>query len=823
MHCASCAAAIERRLQREPGVVTAGVNYATQVATVEYDESQVGVPQLLAAVRDVGYEVSELTTSFPVEGITCAACVARIEKALNRAPGVVAATVNFATRAATVRYLAGTTTPADLHATVRDIGYDVPVEAQPATVGDADDQVDYQRQRTERELAVLRRDLWLAGGIGALVMLLSHLGLFAQMELSTAAITGIAWLLLVLSAIVQFGPGWRFYTGAWSGLRHFTADMNTLIALGTTAAWGYSAAVVLFPAFFTHMADAPHGAMPNVLHLLYFDTSVVIIALILLGRYFEARARSRTSDAIRKLMGLQAKTARVIHDGQPVDVPVGAVVPGDVVLVRPGEKVPVDGAIIEGRSAVDESMLTGESIPVEKGPGDGVIGATLNKTGAFTFRAQRVGTNTVLAQIIRLVEQAQGSKAPIQRLADRVAGIFVPIVLVIALATLLVWLFLAPAGLIPAGQTRLVASLLFFVAVLIIACPCALGLATPTALMVGTGRAAEMGILIKGGEVLERAHALTTIVFDKTGTLTRGEPMVTQTIALDGTEEELLRLAAAAETGSEHPLGEAVTRAVQGMTLPPAHDFQAIPGRGVAATVDGRQLLLGNEALLRERGVDLAPLGDRAAALVAAGNTPLYVAADGRLLGVIAVADTVRSSAVETVRRLRALGLQTVMLTGDHRVVAEAIAREVGVDRVIAEVLPQHKADEVKRLQAAGAVVAMVGDGINDAPALAQADLGVALGSGTDVALEASDITLIGDDLSGVVVGIDLSRRTLRTIKQNLFWAFIYNVIGIPLAAGALAVVGLILTPVYAALAMALSSIFVVSNSLRLRGYKPPE
>jgi len=811
MHCASCAANIERRLQREPGVESAAVNFATQVATVEYEADQTDLPKLIAAVRDVGYDVSVLTTAFPVEGITCASCVARIEKILRRTPGVINASVNFATNIVTVTYLPGVTTPQDLHAAVRDLGYPVPVEAQPQTVGVPEDVVDLQRRRSEEELARLRRDLWIAGGLGAAVMLISHLDLFGITHLPPVL---TSWFLLVLATIVQFGPGWRFYVGAWKSLRHRTAEMNTLIALGTSAAWAYSAAIVLSPAF---RATVDHHHALSMLHLLYFDTSVVIIALILLGRYFEARARSRTSDAIRKLMGLQAKTARVVRNGELVEIPIEQVQPGDRVQVRPGEKVPVDGEILEGRSTVDESMLTGESIPVEKGPGDAVIGATLNRTGAFTFRAVRVGKDTVLAQIIRLVEQAQGGKAPIQRLADRVAGIFVPAVLGIAAVTFIAWALILQA---PLSQ-----ALLHFVAVLIIACPCALGLATPTAIMVGTGRAAEMGILIKGGEVLERAQALTTVVFDKTGTITHGKPVVTEVVALDGNVRELLRLAAAAELGSEHPLGEAVVREAQarGLSLPVAGEFAAVPGQGVDAVVEGHRLLLGNERLFRERGIDLAEFTEELEATTRGGETPLLVAVDGQMRGIIAVADTVRPNAREAVRRLKELGLQTVMLTGDHQRVAEAIAQQVGIDRVIAQVLPQHKAEEVQRLQGEGAVTAMVGDGINDAPALAQADIGIAVGSGTDVALEASDITLIGDDLTGVVVGIDLSRRTLGTIRQNLFWAFFYNVLGIPIAAGVLTPLGVQLSPMLAALAMAFSSVFVVSNSLRLRGYTPPE
>jgi Cu+-exporting ATPase len=812
MHCASCVRAVEVYLQRQPGVHQVAVNLATQVASIDYDEDRIALPRLITAVRESGYDVAQLTTAFPVEGITCAACVARIEKALRNTRGVLEASVNFATRVASVTYLPGLLTPTDLHAVVHDTGYEVPSETMDGAEELASEAT-FQRERTARELGILSRDLWLSAIVGAVVMLLSHLGIFFPHALPPTLAQGTAWLLLVLATVVQFGPGWRFYVSTWKGLKRFSADMNTLIAIGTTAAWAYSVAVTIAPRFFMPMA------MPGAaLHGQYFDTSVVIIALILLGRYLELRARSRASDAIHALMSLQPPTAHVLRDGQMVEIPASQVRAGDLVVVRPGEKVPVDGEVTEGSTAIDESMLTGESIPVEKGPGDAVIGATLNRTGSVTFRATRVGKDTVLAQIIRLVEQAQGSKAPIQRLADRVAGVFVPIVLVIALLTLLAWLFLVPPA-YAGGQTVLVAALIHFVSVLIIACPCALGLATPTAIMVGTGRAAERGVLIKGGEVLERAHALTTIVFDKTGTITRGLPALTDIAALDGDENTLLRLAAAAEQRSEHPLGEAVVRAAQerGLALPAVADFQAIPGQGLEATVEGRQLLLGNETLLENRGIDSAPLREQAQAFADAGKTPLYAAADGHLLGIFAVADTIRPQAAQAVGRLRAMGLHTVMLTGDRRQVAQAIAAQVGIDEVVAEVLPAHKANEVKRLQETGAVVAMVGDGINDAPALAQADLGIAVGSGTDVALEAADLTLIGDDLNGVATGIDLSRRTLRTIRQNLFWAFFYNVLGIPVAAGVLAPLGIQLSPILAAGAMAFSSVFVVTNSLRLR------
>jgi Cu+-exporting ATPase len=663
-------------------------------------------------------------------------------------------------------------------------------------------------------------------------------------------------VLLLLATPVQFWAGARFYRGAWAALRHRTSDMNTLIAVGTSAAYGYSVAMTLAPSYFLARGFAP---------AVYFDTSAVIITLILFGRLLEATARGRTSEAIKRLMGLQAKTARVVRDGREVDVPVESVEIGDLVVVRPGEKIPVDGVVRQGASAVDESMLTGESLPVEKRPGDEVVGATLNRTGTFRFQATKVGRDTVLAQIIRLVEEAQGSKAPIQRLADYVASIFVPVVLGLAVLTFAVWALLGP-------EPALLFALLNFVGVLIIACPCALGLATPTAIMVGTGKGAEHGILIRSGESLETAQRIQTVVFDKTGTLTRGLPEVTDIeprgesrepraetqvpsasrepraasrednphaalrtpesvphpgpLPRGGGEgaEELLRLAAALERGSEHPLGEAIVRAAEAAGVAPegAEDFEAVPGHGVRGKVSGRAVVLGNARLMREAGVDVGALAARAEALAAEGKTPVYVAADGAALGLLAVADTLKPESVEAVRALAGMGLEVVMLTGDNRRTAEAVARAAGIRRVLAEVLPEQKAQEVKRLQAEGRVVAMVGDGINDAPALAQADVGIAIGTGTDVAMEASDITLIRDDLRAVVTAIRLSQRTLRTIKQNLFWAFIYNVLGIPIAAGVLyPVTGMLLDPMLASAAMALSSVSVVSNSLRLRRFRP--
>ncbi|HYN69128.1 MAG TPA: copper-translocating P-type ATPase, partial [Candidatus Eisenbacteria bacterium] len=624
------------------------------------------------------------------------------------------------------------------------------------------------------------------------------------------------WLQLALATPVQLYAGWPFYKGAWKVLRHRATDMNTLIAIGTSAAYLYSLAAILFPGFFEAAGIETSAQLP-----LYFDTAALIITLILLGRFLEARARSHTSDAIRKLIGLQPRTARVIRAGVEADIAIEDVIRGDIVVVRPGEKIPVDGLVRDGRSAVDESMVTGESIPVTKDAGAEVIGGTLNTSGSFRFEATRVGRDTVLAQIVRLVQEAQGSKAPIQRLADVVTSYFVPAVLGIAALTFVGWLVFGPE---PAFNL----ALLNTVAVLIIACPCALGLATPTSIMVGTGKGAENGVLFRNAEALERLHKVRAVVLDKTGTLTEGKPRVTDVIRLPDAppEEEVVRLAAAAERGSEHPLGEAIVRFARderSVTVADPSAFDAVPGQGVAATVDGHEILIGRPGFLQDRGVDPAPLLTAANELAAAGKTPVFVAIDGRPAAVIAIADTLKAGSIQAVAELRRLGLEVAMLTGDNETTARAIARQAGVDRVLADVRPDEKAAQVRRLQADGQLVAMVGDGINDAPALAQANVGIAIGTGTDVAIESGSVTLMSGDLRALVTAIALSRATMRNIKQNLFWAFAYNVALIPLAAGALyPFTGILLDPILAAAAMALSSVTVVSNALRLRSFQPP-
>jgi len=753
-------------------------------------------------------KAATLKTTFAVSGMSCASCVSRVEKSLQGLPGVVSVSVNLASNRAIVDHTGDADIPGMLRA-VADAGYEI--EAAEAEEGRAD-------ASSRREMIDLRNQFVFSLCVAAVVMALSMTGALDY-----------AWkpyLLWALATPVQFWAGLRFYRGAWGALKHGSADMNTLIAVGTSAAYLYSVAVVLFPHFF---AEAGIG------HGLYFDTSCMIIALILMGRYLESRAKGQTSEAIEKLIGLRPNRATAIRGGKEVDVPVEEVAAGDILLVKPGEKVPVDGIVSEGYSTVDESMLTGESMPVEKKAGDGVTGATLNMTGSFRFRATRVGRDTVLAQIIRLVDEAQGSKAPIQRLADIIAGYFVPAVIAIAIITFFIWLIIGP-------QPTFTYALLNFVAVLIIACPCALGLATPTAIIVGTGKGAEYGILIRNGEALERTHRITTIMLDKTGTLTLGKPRLTDVTAIPPvTEDEALRLAAAAERNSEHPLAQTIVRFAEekGLAVPRAEDFQALPGLGIRAVIEGHAVLVGNSALMQDNGVQTGAADRAAEYLWNQGKTVLFLSVDKKIMAVFALSDTLKPDAAAAVSAMKKMGLRVVMLTGDNVRAGNFIAGQAGIDSVSADVLPENKSSEVLKLQQAGQVVAMVGDGINDAPALAQADIGIAMGTGTDVAVETGDITLMRGDLGGIVTAISLSRQSMQTIKQNLFWAFAYNVILIPVAAGILypffsagnVPPGLqfifgrygFLNPMLAALAMAASSVTVVSNSLRLKGFKPVE
>ncbi len=808
MTCAACAARLEKGLGHLEGVSQATVNFAAERATILFNPEKTDPSRFIEKVKDLGYSARVEKIVLPIQGMTCASCVSRVEKAIRSLKGVVEVQVNLATERATIEYLPGIASVKDFATALQAAGYQI-LEDRIGRLTFEEDILERERRSREVELNRLKWKFIVGAILLAPIFILMYGAGFFEKWIGFSEQTNF-FIQFLLATPVQFWAGRQFYVGFWKAFRHKTSDMNTLIAVGTSAAYLYSLIVTFFP----HLIRV-EGLMLDV----YFDTSAAIIVLILLGRFLEAKAKGRTSEAIKKLIGLQPKTARVIRNGHEMDLPIGEVVPGDILVVRPGEKIPVDGVVKEGYSSVDESMVTGESIPVEKKAGDRVIGATLNKTGTFKFEATRVGKETVLSQIIRLVQEAQGSKPPIARMVDVIASYFVPGVILIAIVTFVFWALFGPS---PA----LTYAFLNFIAVLIIACPCALGLATPTSIMVGTGKGAEHGILIRGAEALETTHQLDTLILDKTGTVTRGEPSVTDVIECEGfTKEEILILAASAEKGSEHPLGEAIVKKAKEEKLPllDPKGFQAIAGQGIEATIDSKEILLGNGRLMEERKVRLNRLSEMAEELSGQGKSQMFLSVDGKAAGLIAVADTLKENSKEAVNALHRMGIEVIMITGDHRRTAEAIAKQIGIDQTLAEVLPEGKVEEVKKLQAQGKKVGMVGDGINDAPALAQADVGIAIGTGTDVAMEASDITLIGGDLRGVVIAIALSKATIRNIKQNLFWAFAYNTILIPVAAGALfPFFGILLHPIFAAGAMAFSSVTVVSNALRLRRFNPP-
>ena len=828
MTCAACVSHVSDALMSVEGVEDVSVNLATEKATLSFSESaqpgngSVSLDILSYALEDAGYGVATRKVTLGIDGMTCAACVSHVEGALTGVQGVEAASVNLATERATVEYVQGVTGIADLRHAVEDSGYSA------TAIGDGE----YEEDSTPARLRALRIKFVFSLGVAAVIM-----ALMALPNVHDLLPFRMDFLLFALATPVQIWAGWSFYTSAWSAARHLTSNMNTLIAVGTSVAYTYSTVVTFFgdSSFFEGRATDT-----------YFDTSTAIIGIVLLGRFMEARAKRRASNAIQALMGLQPRTARVIRSTDPlslegegeypddryVDIPIEDIIVGEKIIVRPGERIPVDGVVDTGTSSVDESMLTGESAPISKQPGDDVFGATVNGRGSLVFTATRVGRDTMLSSIIRLVEEAQGSRAPIQRLADLISAYFVPAVIGVATLVFLVWLAFGP-------EPSYVTAILTAVAVLIIACPCAMGLATPTAIMVGTGKGAENGVLIRSAESLERAHAVDVVVLDKTGTITRGRPAVTAIHVGNVSEDRLMALAASVESRSEHTLGQAILDLAQerGLPLHDSVDFSAIPGAGVTGTVDGVRVSIGNRVLMADLGISTDSVDEVAADLAARGATPVFVVLDDVVEGVIGIEDALKPESAVAVAALRDRGIEVVMLTGDNTRTASAVASAVGIDRVIAEVLPSEKAEKIQEIMAGGKTVAMVGDGINDAPALAQADIGIAIGTGTDVAIEAADITLVGDDLLGVPAAIELSRATMRVIRQNLFWAFAYNVALIPIAAGVLypffAGSGVpdalrpilgdhgFLNPIMAAGAMALSSVTVVSNSLRLKRFRP--
>ncbi|MGO4684587.1 heavy metal translocating P-type ATPase [Hyphomicrobium sp. 2TAF46] len=812
MTCAHCPPAIEKVLTAVEGVTNAQVNLASRVASITYDPARAKVTDLVHAIRAHGYSAGTATTRIPLKNMHCSSCVIRTELALQMTPGVVSARASLLTNAVDVEYQPDKTDFAAIRKAIEQAGYKVAETGAAAEVEPADEGLAPEEVAQQAEYRTLMRKFWFAAAVSVPVMALSYPdlipGLRDWMPMGSGTRRAVWALLGVVSLPVMLWSGSQFFTGMWDALKHRAANMHTLISIGITAAFLYSVVAVTFPQFFPNMALAE----------VFWDVTDVVVALVVLGLALEIKAKGRTSEAIKKLVGLQPKTARVLRDGKEIDVPVEEVIAGDTVIVRPGDKIPVDGLVLEGTSAIDESMITGESMPVEKGVSDEVIGSTLNKTGSFKFRATKVGKDTALANIVRMVKDAQGSKAPIQRVVDTVSGYFVPAVMILAILAFVAWYNFGP-------EPRIVYATIVLVTTLIIACPCALGLATPTSLTVGIGKGAENGILIRSGDALQSAEKLNAIILDKTGTITRGEPALTDVVVAEGQSKDVvLQLAASLERGSEHPLGEAIVKGAgaRKLVLTDAKDFAAIPGHGVSGRIGDRAVLLGNAKLMRDRGIGIEMLIPDWERLASEGKTPMYVSIDGKAGGLVAVADTVKPDSKSAIEALKRLGIEVVMLTGDNERTARAIASQVGVDRVLAEVLPGEKAHEVQKLQLEGKTVGMVGDGINDAPALSQADVGFAIGTGTDVAIEASDVTLIKGSLMGVVTAIEISKATMKNVRQNLFGAFGYNALGIPVAMGVLyPFLGILLSPLIAAAAMAFSSVTVVTNANRLRFFKP--
>ena len=810
MSCASCSSRIEKKVGELEGVEKASVNFGAEVATVSFDSAIISPADVSKVIEKLGFQVPGAKRIFLVQGMSCASCVSRVERKLSGIEGVLEARVNLATEKAVIEYLPSVTGLQNFQSALKDIGYTL--------LPGEEDGESREATEEERHAIELRRVKFkfIVSAVLSSVIMLSGMQTMIPLLPNAESPVFHFWL-FALATPVQFWAGWQFYRGTWAGLKHGYADMNTLIAVGTSSAYFFSTFATFFPSALQFLEQGV---------VVYFDTSTMIVTLVLLGRWLEARAKSRASSAIKKLIGLQPKTAHIERNGEEVEILIAELVPGDTVIVRPGEKIPVDGTIVEGTAVVDESMITGESIPVEKGSGKDVFGASINKAGYFKLRATHLGKDSVLSQIIKLVEEAQGSKAPVQRLADKVAGIFVPVVIGIALLAFFTWWGVGET-IVPLPTAPFIFALMIFISVMIIACPCALGLATPTAIMVGTGKGAEMGILIKGGETLEQAQKLDTIIFDKTGTLTWGKPEVTDVFIETESKisvDRLLVLAASLEKGSEHPLGQSIIQEAQkrNLKLIPISNFKTRPGFGVQGQVDGLDVSLGNLKMMEDDNVDVSTLRDRIEEMARQGKTPMILAIGSDAAGIISSADTVRPHAKEVVRRLQNMGLEIVMITGDNQHTAKAIADELNIDRVLAEVLPAGKAEEVKKLKENGRFVAMVGDGINDAPALAEANIGIAIGSGTDIAMEASDITLMTKNLHAVPDAIELSKKTMSKIRQNLFWAFFYNILGIPLAAGVFfPSYGFLLKPIVAAGAMAFSSVSVVSNALLLKRFQP--